>query len=202
MKSNNLFTYVIGGALALFITIAGYYTCQKQKAAKIIKEQDAAELENTLRQMREAEEDTTASIGSSFARDTLNNKGSRPNVSKDGIVQEPSGTAPAKPGVKTPTGGSPTTTVKPVVKKTSKGVKGPGSGRWAVRAGTFAYMEGARRRLEEVIKAGFPNAEISKTNEGKAAVVVFRSNNKTAAINVVDKLEEKGIDAAVFDRKN
>ena len=85
----------------------------------------------------------------------------------------------------------------------SKGVaavKGPGTGRWAVRAGTFSQMEGARRRLEEVIRLGYPNAEISKTSDGKAAVVVFRSNDKNAAIRVVDKLEEKNIDAAVFDR--
>ncbi len=78
--------------------------------------------------------------------------------------------------------------------------KGPGSGRWAVRVGTFPYMEGARKRLEEVIKAGYPNAEISRTKEGKAAVIVFRSNDKNAAIRVCDQLEEKGIDAAVFDR--
>jgi ribosomal protein L18 len=63
-------------------------------------------------------------------------------------------------------------------------------------------MEGARRRLEEVIKLGYTKAEISKTSDGKAAVVVFRSNDKNAAIQVVDKLETKGIDAAVFDRKN
>ena len=55
-------------------------------------------------------------------------------------------------------------------------------------------------RLEEVIKLGYPNAEISKTSEGKAAVVVFRSNDKAAAMRVVDKLEDKGVDAAIFDR--
>jgi hypothetical protein len=85
----------------------------------------------------------------------------------------------------------------------SKGVaavKGPGTGRWAVRAGTFSQKEGARRRLEEVIRMGYPNAEISSTADGKSAVVVFRSNDKNAAIRVVDKLEEKNIDAAVFDR--
>ena len=62
-------------------------------------------------------------------------------------------------------------------------------------------MEGARRRLEEVIRLGYPNAEISKTSSGMAAVVVFRSNDRNAAIKVVDKLEEKGMDAAVFDRQ-
>ena len=84
--------------------------------------------------------------------------------------------------------------------KGASAVKGPGTGRWAVRAGTFTYKEGARRRLEEVIRAGYPNAEISKTKEGLEAVIVYRSNNKNAAIQVVDKLELKGIDAAVFDR--
>ena len=61
-------------------------------------------------------------------------------------------------------------------------------------------MDGARRRLEEVIKAGYPDAEISKTKDGKAAVIVYRSNDKAAAQRVVDKLDAKGIDAAVFDR--
>jgi hypothetical protein len=59
-------------------------------------------------------------------------------------------------------------------------------------------MEGARTRLEEVIKAGYPNAEISKTRDGKAAVIVYRSNDKEAAVRVVEKLKTKNIDAAVF----
>ncbi len=91
----------------------------------------------------------------------------------------------------------PTTT-----KKGISSLKGHGTGRWAVRASTFTYMEGARRRLEEVIKAGYPNAEISKTKYGLAAVIVLRTNDKEAAIRVVDDLETKGIDAAVFDRTN
>lgn len=130
-------------------------------------------------------------------------------------VTKPVTTAPttaSKPVTSTPSTttttkstGVPKSTTTEAVAKTSKGVAavaGPGSGRWAVRAGTFSQMEGARRRLEEVIRMGYPNAEISKTSNGQAAVVVFRSNDKNAAIRVMDKLEEKGIDAAVFDRKN
>jgi hypothetical protein len=63
-------------------------------------------------------------------------------------------------------------------------------------------MDGARKRLEQVIKAGYPNAEISKTKDGKAAVVVYRSNDKAAATRVANDLSGKGIDAAVFDRQN
>jgi cytoskeletal protein RodZ len=207
MKNNSLLTYVLYGLLGLILIIAGYYACQKQKDTKLKKEQDEAELQQTLKDMGYAQNDTTTTGGSSFVeRDT--NKArttAKPTVNKDGIEVDPAGTKPVvttQPGTKKPTTAVTTTPAKPVVKKTtSKGIAGPGSGRWAVRAGTFAYMEGARRRLEEVIKAGYPNAEISKTADGKAAVVVFRSNDKNAAIRVVDKLEEKNIDAAVFDRQ-
>lgn len=223
MKNNSLLTYVLYGLLAFILLIAGYYACQKQKDKKLKQEQNEAELQETLRKMGYSQEDTTAT-GSSFAGDSLGRStAAKPKVNKDGIEEDGTGStaattkpatkptttvaAPAKPAPTTGTTTS-TPTTKPVVKPTAtttttaKGVAGPGSGRWAVRAGTFSYMEGARRRLEEVIKAGYPNAEISKTSDGKAAVVVFRSNDKAAAIRVVDKLEDKGIDAAVFDRKN
>jgi cytoskeletal protein RodZ len=220
MKNNSLLTYVLYALLALILTIAGYYACQKQQKDKKMKaEQDEAELQQTLRDMGYAPGDSAAATGSSFAGgDSLKTSSSanKPTVNKDGIETEPSTAATpvnknAKPAVTTavkpqvsPSTTASTNTVKPVTKTTaaSKGVAGPGSGRWAVRAGTFSYMEGARRRLEEVIQAGYRTAEISKTSDGKAAVVVFRSNDKNAAIRVVDKLEEKGIDAAVFDRNN
>lgn len=211
MKSNNVLTYVLFGLLGLFILAAGYYACEKQKREKALKAQEEAELQETLREMGYAEDDTTASSGSSFSpTDTSSAKtttkpGATPpksTVSKDGVEDE----AAAKT-TKTTTTAAPqklSSTAKPSTTTTTKkgvsAVKGPGSGRWAVRVGTFAYMDGARRRLEEVIKAGYPNAEISKTKDGKAAVVVFRSNDKNAAIRIADQLEEKGFDAAVFDR--
>ena len=218
MKNNSLLTYVLYGLLGLIIIIAGYYACQKQKDNKLKKEQDEAELQQTLKDMGYAQNDTTAGTGSSFVeRGDTSTKTSgatkttaaKPTVSKEGIETETKATKPVAPvntAVKktiAPTTTSNTSTAKTVTtaNTTAKSVKGPGTGRWAVRAGTFAYMEGARRRLEEVIKAGYPNAEISKTADGKAAVVVFRSNDKNAAMRVVDRLEEKNIDAAVFDRR-
>jgi cell division septation protein DedD len=208
MKSNNLLTYVLYGLLGAFILTAGYYACQKQKAQKELAAREAAELEETLRDMGYASEDTSTSGSTYVNKDSLNTSTTKaPTVSKTGIEDEPKA---ATPSTKKPT----TTVVKPstaattskpqpsATTKASSAVKGPGTGRWAVRAGTFSLMEGARRRLEDVIQAGYTNAEISKTKDGKAAVIVFRSNDKAAAIQVVDKLEAKGIDAAVFDRNN
>jgi cell division protein FtsN len=74
--------------------------------------------------------------------------------------------------------------------------------KYRVQAGSFTRMEGARERLEEVIKLGFPNAEIGKINNGKyAVVIVLRTNNKEEAIRVADKLEQRGVDAAVMENK-
>ncbi len=214
MKSNSLLTYVLYGLLGLFILAAGYYACQKQKEKKEMAAREAAELEETLQDMGYASEDSIAATGSSYtSKDSLTKPTTatkptttttKPTVSKNGIENETAANTKGK--TTTPSTTKPSTTlVKPSSGSTKKGisaVKGPGTGRWAVRAGTFTYMEGARRRLEEVIKAGYPNAEISKTKDGLAAVIVFRSNDKNAAINVADKLEVKGIDAAVFDRTN
>ncbi len=211
MKNNSLLTYVLYGLLGLIIIISGYYACQKQKEQKLKQEQDEAELQQTLRTMGYSPD--TAAVGSSFAgEDTSKVKtpATKPTADKNGIEKEPDTKATvAVPKTTAPSTGTqttakptaPTTTTTKPTATTTKTVKGPGTGRWAVRAGTFSYMDGARRRLEEVIKAGYPNAEISKTSDGKAAVVVFRSNDKNAAIRVVDVLENKGIDAAVFDRK-
>ncbi|MBU6343077.1 MAG: SPOR domain-containing protein [Bacteroidetes bacterium] len=98
--------------------------------------------------------------------------------------------------------------VAPLPKATSKGVAssakriegpGPAKAKYRVQAGSFTKMEGARRRLEEVIKLGYPNAEIGKINKGKfAVVIVLRTNNKEEAIRVADQLEQKGVDAAVM----
>ncbi|MFN0216748.1 MAG: SPOR domain-containing protein [Saprospiraceae bacterium] len=200
MKSNNILTYVLYGLLGLFILVASYYACEKQKEKKAQAAREAAELEETIRDMYPTE-DSTATNGSVYSnKDSLNKSNTA---------------SPAKPGpsTKVETGAKPNTTgttksgptlAKPKpsgpTKKSITTVKGPGSGRWAVRAGTFTYKEGARRRLEEVIKAGYPNAEISKTKEGLEAVIVFRSNDKNAALRVVDRLEAKGIESAVFDR--
>ncbi|HLP94196.1 MAG TPA: SPOR domain-containing protein [Saprospiraceae bacterium] len=216
MRNNNLLTYVLYGLLGTFIIAAGYYAYQKQKEKKELAAREAAELEETLRDMGYASEETDS--GSSHTGgDTIPVSNSKPATPAQ--KPAPSTSAPTSatqysgkdlkpvsaPAPSTAAKSAPATTVAPKTAPANKpeaAVKGPGSGRWAVRAGTFSVMDGARKRLEQVIKAGYPNAEISKTKDGKAAVVVYRSNDRVAAIRVADDLEDKGIDAAVFDRQN
>lgn len=226
MKTNNLLTYLLYALLALLIIAAGYKACQMQESKKRQAEEEA-ELQKTLRDMGYVRDDTT-STGSTYTGDATSSTTSSNGIEKEPstTTSTPATTSKSAPVTQSPTTTTkPITTTKPTTSTTTTGktatttaskpvattststaskgvaaVKGPGAGRWAVRAGTFSQMEGARRRLEEVIRLGYPNAEISKTPDGKAAVVVFRSNDKNAAIRVVDKLEEKGVDAAVFDR--
>ena len=226
MKTNNLLTYLLYALLALLIIAAGYKACQMQESKKRQAEEEA-ELQKTLRDMGYVQDDTT-STGSTYTGDATSSTTSSNGIEKEPstTTSTPVTASKTAPATQTPTtttkpttsatntGKSATTTSKPATttskpvattstttaSKVVAAVKGPGAGRWAVRAGTFSQMEGARRRLEEVIRLGYPNAEISKTSDGKAAVVVFRSNDKNAAVRVVDKLEEKGVDAAVFDR--
>ncbi|MBN8680636.1 MAG: SPOR domain-containing protein [Chitinophagales bacterium] len=216
MRNNNLLTYVLYGLLGTFIIAAGYYAYQKQKEKKELAAREAAELEETLRDMGYASEETDS--GSSHTGgDTIpvsNSKPVTPAQKPAPSTSAPTSATPSSskdlkpvsaPAPNTAAKSAPSTTLAPKTAPANKpaaAVKGPGSGRWAVRAGTFSVMDGARKRLEQVIKAGYPNAEISKTKDGKAAVVVYRSNDRVAAIRVADDLEDKGIDAAVFDRQN
>lgn len=210
MRNNNLLTYILYALLGAFIIAAGYYACQKQKEKKEQAAREAAELEETLREMGYASEEETDtgsthsgsdSIPPSAAKPVTPEKkpGSSATATPPATKDQKPTTAPAPPAKSTPS-----TAAAPKVSSTQPpaSVKGPGSGRWAVRAGTFSVMDGARKRLEQVIKAGYPNAEISKTKDGKAAVVVYRSNDKAAATRVANDLSGKGIDAAVFDRQN
>lgn len=212
MKTNSLLTYLLYALLATLLVAAGYKACQMQKE-KQIKAQEQQEWQETLRKLY-PETDTTgggsAYIGNDQTTQPANNKPT--TTTKDGIEDEPApaaksttpATAQQNTGKTTTATPSTTTTTTPkttTTKGASTPVAGAGSGRWEVRAGTFTYKDGARERLEEVIKMGYTNAEIGKTNGGKyAVVVVLRTNNKAKAIQVGDQLEKRGIDAFVYDR--
>lgn len=216
MKTNNLLTYLLYALLGLLIIAAGYKACQMQEEKKR-RAEDEADLEKMLRDQGYTSPDSTT-IESSYTGDSVTSTSGTASTTSNGIEDDntTSGTSTAKTTTTKPVATTPkpvtsttTTTAAPkpaagttTSAKGAAAMKGAGTGRWAVRAGTFGQMEGARRRLEEVIRLGYTNAEISKTSNGQAAVVVFRSNDKNAAIQVMDKLEEKGVDAAVFDRKN
>ena len=209
MKTNSLLTYLLYALLATLLIAAGYKACQMQKE-KQLKAQEQQEWQETLRKLY-PETDTTGGGSAYIGNDqTTQPAKNTPTTTKDGIEDEPTSaskntpatTTQQNPGkTTTTTTTTPTTPPKTTPKSTAAPVAGAGSGRWEVRAGTFTYKEGARERLEEVIKMGYTNAEIGKTNGGKyAVVVVLRTNNKAKAIQVGDQLEKRGIDAFVYDR--
>lgn len=212
MKTNTMLTYLLYALLIGLVLAAGYQACRMQQQKKQAAEQEA-ELQKTLRNLGYA--DTTASTGSSFVEGTDTAYASgvtasqappKSKVSASGIEDDavPSGkqtshttaTAPAK-----------SVTTTKTTKTSAKGVS-PSSdlnadtrgGRYQVRVGSFSVMDNARDQLEKVIKMGYHQAEIGKINHGKfATVVVMRSGSLSAATAVADKLEDKGVDALVYD---
>lgn len=202
MKSNSLLTYLLYALLAALILSAGYKACQMQKE-KQLKAKEEAEWQETLKKLY-PENDTTAG-GSAFVnRDSATQTtGAKQGASTTGTTSGGTKTGAATPPKATTSTTPSATGAATTPKTTTKGgsaVQGVGSGRWEVRAGTFQYMDGARSRLEEVIRMGYTNAEIKKTSNGWAAVIVMRTNDKNKAIQVADQLERRGVDAAVFKR--
>ncbi len=217
MRTNSLLTYLLYALLIALIAVLGYKACQmkKDKADKIREE---AELQKTLRDMGYASDSTTA--GSSYAGATSDSSAyyTSPAPDANGIVDAPttsSKSTTAKPSstTKTPASQPATQPVTPATQATEKRitntstltaksgvskVKGPGQGRYTVRAGTFDSKENARTRLEEVIKMGYQTAEVSASRSGKWAVVILRTNDRSKATRLAEQLQAKGVDAAVF----
>ncbi|MEI6407786.1 MAG: SPOR domain-containing protein [Bacteroidota bacterium] len=227
MKQNNILTYLLYLLLAGLIVAAGYKACQIKKDKQLEKEKQEAELQKALHDMGYSSADSTAASGSTYSDktepttvSTTTDKTS--TATNSGIEDEQDktpaqSTAPASkntaaaktatPANKTTPAAKSLTASKAPAKSSTSAPKAPTKGvtaskkgaKFRVQAGSFTKMDGARHRLEEVIKAGYPNAEIGKTNNGKfAVVIVYRTNDKAEAIKVADKLEAKGIDATVM----
>lgn len=200
---NKGITLALYGALFIILFSSVYLYCQKRKE-QIEMEQDKLEVDNEINKTYRTDIGAGASTegGSSFSENSADAekpevaaKETRPATQpadKPAPVAKPAppaSTAPVKtdaPKTNTP---KPATVPKPAPAAAKK---------WVVRAGTFLYVEGARERLEEVINAGFPDAEIIKTKDGKFTVLVSRTSDKAAAQRTVEKLEDKGVEAAVF----
>lgn len=200
---NKGITLALYGALFIILFSSVYLYCQKRKE-QIEMEQDKLEVDNEINKTYRTDIGAGASTegGSSFSENSADAE--KPEVAAKETrpatqpaekpvpaakPAPPASTAPVKtdaPKTNTP---KPATAPKPAPAATKK---------WVVRAGTFLYVEGARERLEEVINAGFPDAEIIKTKDGKFTVLVSRTSDKAAAQRTVEKLEDKGVEAAVF----
>ena len=227
MRSNNLLTLLLYALLLGLVIVGGYKACEMRKEKADLAKQDA-EMKKYWSDMGSPAADSGTTGGSTYASgDTSLDRTTATKPSTDGIEpdEQPTATTTGKtaaptaaaPKTAAPKTTAPTTAAKPAATKeaaktatpkpaapktTAKGAGavGLGSGRYSVRVGSFSSMENARTQLEKVIRLGYPNATIGKTNGGKyATVVVFKSNNKAAAVRIMDKLEEKGVDALVHD---
>ena len=200
---NKGITLALYGALFIILFSSVYLYCQKRKE-QIEMEQDKLEVDNEINKTYRTDIGAGASTegGSSFSENSADAekpevaaKETRPATQpadKPAPVAKPAppaSTAPVKTDAPKTNIPKPATVPKPAPAAIKK---------WVVRAGTFLYVEGARERLEEVINAGFPDAEIIKTKDGKFTVLVSRTSDKAAAQRTVEKLEDKGVEAAVF----
>lgn len=218
MKTNTLLTYILYALLIGLVLAAGYQACRMQQQKKQNAEQEA-ELQQTLRNLGYADTTSTGSsyVGGSDTSDTAPSPVATPagaaKANAGGIEDDPTPASSAptsKPAPATPKGATPAQEAPKTSKTTKNATKSTApsrdlnadtkGGRYQVRVGSFSVMDNARDQLEKVIKMGYQQAEIGKINNGKyATVVVVRTNNLAAATAVADKLEDKGIDALVYD---
>lgn len=206
MQSKGI-TLALYGVLFVILFSSLYLYCQRREK-QMDEEQDRIELENAINRTYHTDIGTGTSTdgGSSFSENSADSdkpeaavKETRPATpatkpeekpaEKPAVTPSPAPATPARKEAPKTDAPKQTAAAKPAATATSK---------WVVRAGTFMYVEGARERLEEVINAGFPDAEIAKTKDGKFTVLVSRTADKAAALRTVEKLENKGVEAAVF----
>ncbi len=209
MKTNSLLTYLLYALLVALIAVLGYKACQ-MKNDKADKAREEAELQKTLRDMGYATDTTaTGSSYSSTSDSSAYYTSPRPDAngvedaptSKSTTTSKPSTTfksTTSQPTAQQPTEGTNTNTPTLTSKGNVSKVKGPGQGKYSVRAGTFASKENARTRLEEVIKLRYATAEVRQLSNGKWAVVILRTDDRNEATRLANQLAAKGIDAAVF----
>ncbi len=212
MKTNSLLTYLLYALLFALIAVLGYKACQmkKEKADKIREE---AELQKTLRDMGYATDSTGSSYSSagdssayytSPAPDANGIVDAPPTTSKTTTTKPTTASKPttAQPAASTtqPTAKSTTTAPALTAKGNVSKVKGPGTGKYTVRAGSFSSVDRARDQLEKVIQLGHPTAEVkvSPTNKNYWTVVILRTNDRAKADRLVDQLIAQGLEARVY----
>ncbi len=207
MNTNNTLTYLLYGILAALIVSAGYKACEMKKIQqKTAVEQQ--ELDRTLSDKGYAENDSASQ--SMYVDDN----GAPPPSKNDnnGIEYDEEPVRETAVQEKAAVNKSKATSVAP-----AQATYTPPSGslsdlrdldndtrkyRYRMVAGSFSKIDGARRRLEEVIQLGYQDAEIgSIRNASLAQVVVVRTNNLAEANKVRDALKAKKIDAGLVDRE-
>ncbi|MCC6410639.1 MAG: SPOR domain-containing protein [Saprospiraceae bacterium] len=211
MNTNNTLTYLLYGILAVLIASAGYKACEMKKIQqKTAVEQQ--ELNRTLSDKGFVEDDSTGQ--SSFVDDnsppppsTTDNNGIEYDEEpvRETVKEQSKPEQPVASTTKT----KETTSAQTTYAAASSSLSDlrdldndTRKYRYRVVAGSFSKLDGARRRLEEVIQHGYQDAEIGSIRNGSLAqVVVVRTNNLAEANKVRDALKAKKIDAGLVDRE-
>lgn len=206
MNTNNTLTYLLYGILAVLIASAGYKACEMKKIQqKTASEQQ--ELNRTLSDKGFVDYDSTGQ--SSYVDD---NSAPPPSTDNNGIEYDEEPVKETATQENAAVTKSKATTAQPPVQSTYTAPSGSLGDlrdldndtrkyRYRVVAGSFSKLDGARRRLEEVIQLGYQDAEIgSIRNASLAQVVVVRTNNLAEANKVRDAVKAKKIDAGLVDR--
>lgn len=211
MNTNNTLTYLLYGILAVLIASAGYKACEMKKIQqKTASEQQ--ELSRTLSDKGYVEYDSAGQSSyvdenSTPPPSTTDNNG----IEYDAEPVRETAKESAKSEKTVANTGKTKETAAPSQSTYAASSSSLGDlrdldndtrkYRYRVVAGSFSKLDGARRRLEEVILLGYQDAEIgSIRNASLAQVVVVRTNNLAEANKVRDALKAKKIDAGLVDR--
>ena len=204
MGLNKILTWLLIALLAGLLIIAGIETWKSRQARKQ-QQQEEAQMQRVMQDYGMIPQDTLDDMrNSSFseADSTGIETGTADEINYGAPTPQataPQPTAPAPVASNQALHDTPAKT--PAQREFNADMDGR-DGRYRVSAGSFTKMDGARRRLEQVIRMGYHEAEIGRYNRGKYAVVIVkRTDNLNEAIRIVDQLERKGIDANVIDHR-
>lgn len=210
MKSSNLFTYILYALLAALILLAGKMVLDKRAERQRslstdspqLKEQPSAPSPSESKSEGPLRSDAPINQGPVENKPTVVDKPSiekkDPKQSKISVEEAAAkntraGTLPAsQTKVLTAKGEAPST---PTAKKLSQ----PSKGRYLVVVGTFTVRENALTEMENMINAGYPNAEVLKYKEDMWRVIAMRCKTPEEASQQEGQLERHGFDAIVVD---
>lgn len=203
MKSSSLFTYILYALLAALILLAGKMVLDKR--AEMRKEN--APVTTPSFPVNNQPRDTGIETDESQPINTAPPK--EPGSSNKSIGDKKSHEPPKNNTSNSQPERSSSVPPKSVNNTTAKGIdlapppvkklNPPSKGRYLVVVGTFTLRENALTEMENMINAGYPNAEVIKYKEDLWRVIAVRCKTPEEAAQQEGDLERHGIDAMVVD---
>lgn len=203
MKSSSLFTYILYALLAALILLAGKMVLDKRAEMRLNRSSGNTPSVPVTNPINDAgiEEDEPQSINTAPPKEvgssnkSIGDKKSLESPKKSASNSQPERPTAAPPkSLNTATAKGVNTAPPPVQKLTP-----PSKGRYLVVVGTFTLRENALAEMENMINAGYPNAEVMKYKEDLWRVIALRCKTAEEAAQQEGDLERHGIDAIVVD---